>query len=481
MQTTNGVSNAEKLVIGSLFAASFTMCVTASSAYHWLGGFSMWGVGEALRSRRKLEYVDVFRGSSQYLQEAIGDLNEVALPASQAIAQGKQRLVISALKQMPMGEKLADQFIAKQGLETDWFKGFEKRSAIVCGESKDGKTHLLLWRVQRFLQQHPDAEIYIADPDYGSSHEGADPNTWFNLPVGKVVFIEMTDIEAVIHMVAGEVATRARKTADAIKQGRSKPQFKPILLLVDEWISFKDSLEEKALEEIIKSLRNICNRGIKQGNVTFLLGLHDLSVGSSGIPRALLKLLEVLLLYRASQSKRNYDNLDTNQVDEVIRQMGNVPKVVKDLRPCVVFTDKALSVKALPALHIEQVEFVDEADEAVTDPDQEWFNQLWTSELEAKILKRMLERVSEGKQAIAITEFWVTVAGQSRKEMKATNQKYLLFKSKIEALGSGVPNPENSVKLGDGRRGETEGMATATDTTGFEESFENPFVYPETA
>lgn len=426
---------AESLIIGGCFAGAFAICLAASSAWSWIGGFSLWGLGEVLRARRRMEYAEVFKGSADYLKDAIADVSEISLPLSRSIEQQKQQIAIKALKQLPMGERLAEQFISRQGLTTDWFQGIEKRSSVVCGESADGKSFLLQWRVMRFLQQHPDGEILICDPDYGSSHEGSAPNNWFGLPVGKVVQIEGDDITGAIHYVSEQVSDRARQTAEIVKAGKTKPTFPPLLLVIDEWGSYWDALEDKNREMVLKSLTNITNRGIKQGGVTFILGLHDLSVGSTGLNRATLRKLEVLLLWRAAQSVRNYDNLEIlpAKVQEVAHRMGTLPKSLRDRRPCVVWTDKALEVRALPHLELSSVEFVSAPNEV--DSDQAWLTNLWTPEFELRILSRMIERQKEGKGAIALTEFWCSIAQQPQKEQVATNPKYVLFRHKIEQLG----------------------------------------------
>lgn len=458
MVNNNAPHKADCLIISGLFAGAFGLCLYASSAWSWIGGFSMWGIGEAMRSRRRLEYVQVFQGAGEYVRDAIGEVNEVALPVSHQIEQQKTQMVVAALKQLPMGEKMADQFIARQGLTTDWFQGIENRSSVVCGESADGKSFLLQWRVMRFLQSHPDAEIYICDPDYGSSHKGSAPNTWFGLPVGPVVQIETNDITNTIFAVADTVSDRAKRTADAAKQGKEKPTFRPLLLVVDEWVTYWGDLDDTTQKAVLLALTKICDRGIKQGEVTFILGLHDLSVDSTGLKQAFLRRLEVLLLWRASQSVRNYDNLDISgrTVEDVTRRMAQLPRVVRDRRPCVVWTDKQLQVRALPHLELEAVEFV--APDPI-DPDQQWIDDTWTSEFEAQLLRRMLERQQQKKQPVAITEFWV-MAGGSKKDQQLSNPRYVLFKSKVEELSGGIQDPD---KTGGGRQPETEAIAEATE------------------
>lgn len=442
---------AECAIVAGMFGSAVGLCIVASNAWHWVGGFALWGAAESVRCRRNMEYVEVFKGAVEYTQEVLGDVSQSAIPATRFVEQQKTKLIAEALRQMPMGDRIADNFIAQQGLSVDWFQGFEKRSAVVCGESGDGKSYLLNWRVQRFLESHPDGELYICDPDYGSSHAGSEPNTWFGLPVGSVVQIDESDIfNAIIH-VSSEVSRRAKATAAAAQAGNPKPRYRPLLLVCDEWVSFWSSLEDELKEDILKALVNIINRGIKQDGVTFILGIHDLSVGDnkggSGLPVALLNKLEVLLLYRASQNSLNYRNLAArqSQVDEVLKRMAALPRVIRDRRPVAVYSDKQLTVKALPHLDVKAIELV--APDEPIDPDQQWFAEVWTPELEAKLSLRIAQRVQEGKQAIALTEFW-KLAGQISRDQRSDNPRYALFKERVNKL---LEKIQGSGDLGGGK------------------------------
>jgi len=455
-QNQNRLPKAECLIIGGLFAGSMALCIQAESAWGWMWGITAWGAGEALRKSKSLTYDQVVKGAFDWSQDAVGDIGKVAAPATRYVETQKNQIVVNALKQLPMGDRIAESYIAAQGLTTEWFDGFEKRSAVICGESKDGKSYLLNWRVSRFLEAHPDGEVLIGDIDYGSSHEGSEPNTWGGLPVGNVVLIEPAEITNAIFYISDTVDHRAKSTAQATKAKSPRPNYRPILLAIDEWCSYWDTLDEAQQELIIKALRNICDRGIKQGNVVFVLGLHDLSVGMTGLPRALLRKMEVLLLWRASQSPRNYDNLDCQprQVQEAINRIGALPKVVRGVRPVITFTDKHLSVKALPHLELPQVEYV--APEAPIDPDQQWVDELWTSELEARLSSRMAQRLIQSKQPISYSEFWIEIAGQPKKDQVSGNPRYQMFKTRVQELADRLhPEIRGSQNLGGGNNPES--------------------------
>ncbi|HIK39777.1 hypothetical protein [Thermoleptolyngbya sp. M55_K2018_002] len=435
MQTNSSSQRAECLIIGGLFAASFGLAVGASSATHWLSSFGLWGAGEALRSRRKLEYSEVLKGAFGYTSEAIAEVGETLTPITGGIERKRIQLVSSAIKQLPMGEQLAERYVASQGIKTDWIKEFETGSSAVCGQSKDGKTHLLLWRVQRFLESHPDAVLHICDPDYGSAHEGSEPNTWFRLPLDRVIHADTGTILGAIELVSNEVDRRA-KIAQRIAAGdlpeRDRPK-QPILLVCDEWASFWSELNKDQQAKVVKQLNNITNRGIKQANCAFVLGLHDTAVASTGLPQSLLQRLGVILLYNAGQVEGNYRNLGLSESpDEAIAKLKALPRVMHGVRPCVVARSGSVTLRGIPTLEVADIEVLGYEP---PDPTEQWWAEFWTPEVEQAVIARMAQRVSQGKGAIAWYDL-ADVAGFSRKERTGDSPRYARLKAKLDELAS---------------------------------------------
>ncbi|MBD2025255.1 hypothetical protein [Leptolyngbya sp. FACHB-711] len=423
-------SKPEKFIIGGLLTSGIGLFVFANSAVQWSACLAAWGTAEAMRSRRKLSYSEVVQGTLVYSQDVLGEVAEVVSPVTDAIERQRVQLLTSALKQMPMGDRIAEQFINRTGLKSDWFDSFESRPFVVCGESGDGKTFLLKYRVQRFIQAYPDGELLICDIDYGSSHKGSEPNTWFGLPVGKVVQVEPEDITATIKYVADELEARAKSSHQT--EG-DRPQKKPLLLVIDEWVSYYQSLSGKEQDEVIELIRKFNVRGLKQ-NVHVVLGLHSLAVGETGLDKALIRKFDVLMLRRAAQEPDNYMNIGatSDRVSAAIDRIRGLPKVIKGLRPCVVYADKELSVKALPHLEVnEAIELV--ATPEPIDPDQQWLDEIWTPETEGKILARMAERTVQGKAAIAYQEF-AGLAGLAKKLRTNDSRRYQLLKNRIDDL-----------------------------------------------
>lgn len=450
MQTNNS-QRAECLIIGGLFAASFGLAVGASSAAHWLSSFGLWGAGEALRSRRKLEYSEVVKGAFGYTSEAIAEVGETLTPITGGIERKRIQIVSSAIKQLPMGEQLAERYVASQGIKTDWIKEFETGSSAVCGQSKDGKTHLLLWRVQRFLESHPDAVLHICDPDYGSAHEGSEPNTWFKLPLDRVIHADTETILAAIELVSNEVDRRA-KIAQRIAAGdlpeRDRPK-QPILLVCDEWASFWSELSKDQQAKVVKHLNNITNRGIKQANCAFVLGLHDTTVASTGLPQSLLQRLGVILLYNAGQVEGNYRNLGLSESpDEAIAKLKALPRVMHGVRPCVVARSGSVTLRGIPTLEVADIEVLGYEP---PDPDEEWWAEFWTPDVKTAVLTRMISRMQEGKQAIAWTDLGA-VANFPAKWRAGDNARYARFKRALEELEQTYCQTPTPPDLGSGEQ-----------------------------
>lgn len=417
---------AEKMLIGGLYATGLSLFVFANSFSQWVGCVGSVAVAETIRRRRQWSYTEVIKGTLGYAQEAIGEMNESFSPVGDALERGRVQVVSNVLKQLPMGEVLAERFVKSQGLRDEWFSSFCDRPFVIVGESGDGKTYLLRWSLQQFLQQYPNGKVYIADIDYGLAHKGSQPNDWFGLPVDSVCFITPESITGML-----------KELAEMLEEGESNA---PVLLLVDEWVSYIQSLPKPKQEEVITTVRNLQIRGLKR-NFNFVLGLHSLAAGECLLDTAILRRFDVLYLYRASQEKRNYDNIGASSqaIASCIERMNGLSRVVRGLRPCVVYAEKELNVRALPDLSIPQIEIVEAPN---IDPDEQWLDDAWTVDIEAQIYSHMNARVNEGKSAICYRE-QAPLLGISRKHCVADNRRYQLAKAQIEAFAQKMfPQPE---------------------------------------
>jgi len=314
---------------------------------------------------------------------------EVASLAPLEIASARQLMGNESMVQMmptqqsltvPLGymnqqgmDSIAHEERQNLELDVDWFDSWDKRSGIVCGESGDGKTFILKYVVYRFLQSNQQGKLYICDPDYGSSHGDAPPNDWYKLPLGRVVYIEVPDIIKVVNKVSSFVDQRVKETAIAVSEGEPKPEYEPILLVVDELPSIVARLDKEAVEEFLGAIGNILRRGLKQ-RVTFKLGTQSLAVRFIKLPQDVLRQIETVMLWRASQVKDNYDNLGIRPaiVDGMIGEVCELPQVLGDRFVCVTFAGKQLQIKGIPKLGEIKVEApATEQETAIDEPTDE--------------------------------------------------------------------------------------------------------------
>jgi hypothetical protein len=248
---------------------------------------------------------------------------------------------------------IGEQNEASIDLDTSWFAAWELRSGLICGESGDGKTKTLIYVLARFLQVNAcgQCEVYIGDPDYGSSHGDAEPNNWLGLKLGTHVAVEPQDIYRMVAHVSGIVDARAGATAKATSDGNGKPKFPPVLFILDEAPAVMNMLDKESKDDFKAEIANILRRGLKQ-NVTFKLGTQSLAVGSLALPQDILRQVETVILWRAAQVKENYGNLgiQPKQIDAACDAIATLPRKVGDKFVCAVFVGKQLQVKGIPTI-----------------------------------------------------------------------------------------------------------------------------------
>ena len=417
-------NNAEKLVIMGLAGLGLTVMVQAKQVWHLAAGAAVVMAAEVHRARRDYSYADVWSGSCSAVDEIFDSANSELAPVFNKARGQRTRLVTKALGQVPMGEAIARRLEQRGQLSTDWVDEFARRSSAIVGESGDGKTHTLLWRLAEYIKANPQGDIHICDIDYGSSHGGT-PNTWLGLPLESVVHTEDSEILDTILSVSDEVSQRAHETKQAIAAGEPKPEYSPILLLVDEWVVTAEMWTKTQRETALAALKNIIHRGLKQG-VQCVLGMHSLAVNQSYIPKGLVQHLEVLFLWRAAQNADNFSNLpiSPNAAQEVTEAFKAYPRELGGVRSAIAFFNRELSIKGIPPLAVDVELVPDDAGAAA-----------WAEQFRAAIVA--------ANGSLSATKAWEKIAGQKAYQRKAENAEWIAFRDLVnsigEALKEGVP------------------------------------------
>ncbi|NEQ98248.1 MAG: hypothetical protein F6K30_16270 [Cyanothece sp. SIO2G6] len=409
----------EGLLVTALYGATWWGILSSRTPFNWVLTVASGITAECVRHSSGRDRLDCLGDAFGAIGGISGDVETGIRPYTNGIAQTKTQIISHALKQLPMGESLQQRFLDRQGVNTDWFEGFEKRCAVLVGESKDGKTFLLKWRLQRFIEQHPDGhEYYIGDIDYGRCHEGDTPNTWFDSPVGQAVFT-----------TADDIAAKVRAIAQDIRDGHDAAV--PTLIILDELVDTMEDMDRDQFEQFMRDLKTIKNRGLKAGNITFVLGLHSTTVGETGIPQWLLRGVETIWLYRAGQERANFLHLNGKNIDECPKQLARLPRSFNGLRPCIVYSDKKLSVKAIPTLDFGNIEVKYSTVELSAI--QQWEQDHWTPEKELTVLQKMREREASGKTPYSNRDI-MPIIGIRQNQCVRSNEVYEHAKSLILAL-----------------------------------------------
>ena len=409
----------EGLLITACYALTFWGIVTARTPLSWTLTAASAIIGECIRSPRKIDRLEAVQDAFGAISGISSDVESGLRPYANGVSQVKTQIVSHALKQLPMGKQLQQQFLDRQGVSTDWFNGFEKRCAILVGESKDGKTYLLKWRLQRFIQANPEGhEYYIGDIDYGRCHEGDTPNTWFDSPVGQAVFT-----------TAESIAQKVNHIAQMIREGRDAPV--PTLIILDELVDTMEDLDRETLEQFMRDLKTIKNRGLKAGNITFVLGLHSTTVGETGIPLWMLRGVETIWLYRAAQEMANFRHLTNSDAEECCKQIARLPQSFNGLRPCIVYSEKKISVRAIPHLDFNSVDVKFSTIEL--SEIEQWEQDNWTAEKQLEVLQKMRNRGQQGKTPYTNRDI-MPLVGIRQNQCVKTNEVYEYAKSLILAL-----------------------------------------------
>ena len=295
------------------------------------------------------------------LSDLVGYAEPIEVPAQEVIPEG---LVIppGLMGQATLEQTISDR--ASEELAIDWFSGWSKRCGIVCGESGDGKTYMLVNIVLAgFIRDHGDrGSVYICDPDYGSSHGDTEPNTWLDLEVDRHVFTEYEQCFKVLLAVSKIVEDRIRETKQvAIDNQRNqtkkpKPKFDPVLFIIDEIPALMAAWTDAQKQEAVTAIANILRRGLKQ-NVTFKVGTQTLAVGRTNINKDVLQQTELVLLWSSAQMPENYTNIGLlpGKAGKVVDEVSLYPRRTGDRYVCVRFADKKLQISGIPIVAPVQV------------------------------------------------------------------------------------------------------------------------------
>lgn len=370
---------------------------------------------DCYRMKHKLRYQDVISATREAFDLGGQAFSEEFMPVSDALGQGKHKLVTAAFSQLPFAAEIAKRNEQYRTLKTDALAKFaDQRSGIVLGVSGDGKTHLAHWILADFIRRNPDAhKVYVCDLDYGSGHGDNHDSVWFGLPLESVVLTDQSEIYSAILETAQLVEQRSQATKDALKQGNSKPKFEPMLLLVDEWVSVFTGTPKRNRERLLEATLLIAIRGLKQG-IRFYANCHSAAVGMIGFSKADLTQLNVLALYNyISRQGDDWNNLPSGYQATVERAL-TTPRKVGDRFTAVTFCDGNWELAGVPEIELSNISLL---------PDSET--------LEKQFADALADYPNDAPVNYSQCWKWLNKLAKDRKD---SNPEYIAFKLAVDSL-----------------------------------------------
>lgn len=314
-------------------------------------------IAAANESQAKAEAAKAKAEAKTVKAEVVDDGNTQALPkAEQRLNGDRSPLTTSEIE-------LAIPHIPT--IDTSWKNKMVLTNKLVVGKSGSGKTFYLLSDVAEFKQRYPDGRLAIVDVDYGSSHNGQQPNYWFDLPhVGdqKVVFTSVAECLEIIDKFYAELERRA--TASKNRQQIDKPawmlvldELPAIILDLDDNRGFDIDTGERLpsdKEVFISRILQILRRGRKQ-NIYCSIGSQTLAVESTAIKTDALAQFDQVILGKSIYSRKylGWLGIKSKEVDDLLAQIEDL--ATNHERLAVVREDDDIDVRPLPHITLKTI------------------------------------------------------------------------------------------------------------------------------
>lgn len=303
-----------------------------------------------------------------------------------------KRLVLSRLP-----KPLKDKFGASPDLFKEFLKAPHNRLA---GRTNAGKTYLTLTILCLYLERHPNAVVVVCDRNYGKpiergSGKPSKPNNWNGLPK-ECLRTTDDEIDAAIDAELEELHRRIAIARQAAFDNKLVPPFEPRLLIIDEFDSLQDVLNEGkgANGAFSKKIKALANQGHGYNMKIVLVG-QKLSVSESGINLATLTTFATIFLGTDTFDTNLVGYLDKHNAESLSKDCLAIAKQGK--RPGIVQlptgTTKAIAVPDLTQYGEARIEY---AGAGITDEIERQWREIFTEEKRSQLVK-LAEDLRDGK------------------------------------------------------------------------------------
>ncbi|MEM9449183.1 MAG: hypothetical protein AAGA75_11690 [Cyanobacteria bacterium P01_E01_bin.6] len=377
-----------------------------------------------LCKRKKVDPAEGALGFLPVVGDAFIGAGEVVASAPKVVKQTQQ--VIKGHKPLLANASLMKSKEDVRG--TEILQQSILKSEMIVAPQKSGKTRLLLWYVQSFLESHPEGQVIILDINYGSAHDDEKPNTWFDLPVDEIVFIDSATCLKALHSTNQLVIDRENERKSNLNARASDLGHHPILLVFDEepGVAFAelDGEENTAKKkEFQGAMRYLIQRGHKQ-NVFVKVVVHDTTTGTTQLPQSLFTQFDLLLLGAAAITPKYLQYCDVDK------------KSIEDVKSARETNERAYIARRNGEVTINPMPFIPEPSgiEYVVDHSDPWLDE-WLTE-ERAIALESLPDDARVKADVAMGVF-----GLSSSQCRNDNPNYVRIKEIWAQLLEDRENP----------------------------------------
>lgn len=237
-----------------------------------------------------------------------------------------------------------DSFITvkKSGktLDTDWILEIAGKTNVgLLGDQGEGKSFLLRFFLYQFLNFHDfdlgKCRVYIHDIENGLGH--GEQSSWLGLN-NNYVYSDPSDFIRIL---------------EEIEKSIELPDFKPTLLIVDEFNNLMDEYSKVEKDKIDGILKQIRNRG-KKRKIHLVFSTQDANVTDLGLNQSVVRKLDWIVYPKMANSKENFRNFGLSTESENRRanlasELKSVDKV-GGIFPVLLYRNKEFSLVRIPDL-----------------------------------------------------------------------------------------------------------------------------------
>lgn len=321
--------------------------------------------------------------------EAISPITSLTAPKPPKAAK---RFVLNRLP-----KPLRDKFGASPDLFGEFLKAPHNR---IAGRTDAGKSFLTLTILCLYLQKSPNAHVVVCDRNFGKpidrgSGKPSKPNDWNGLPK-ECLRTTDDEIAAAVDAELEELNRRIAIARDAAFNQKLVPPFEPRLLIIDEFDSLQEELNEgKGANGVFsKKIKALANQGHGYNMKIVLVG-QKLSVAESGINLATLTTFSTIFLGTDTLNPGLVSYLDKHNAESLSQEAAAIAKQRK--RPGIIQlptgATKAIAVPDLTEYGEARIEY---CGGAIADETERQWRNIYTKEKQAQLTK-LAEDLRDGK------------------------------------------------------------------------------------